>query len=106
MMIGRCKWFDEKKGYGFIAVCDEQQQIEPAAEVFVHHKNIRATQGARKTLRSGEYVSMTVEEMEGGRTQAVDVTGVFGGPLMCENFQSKRGTRASKTVSDDLSPEQ
>jgi hypothetical protein len=49
---------------------------------------------------------MTVEEMEGGRTQAVDVTGVFGGPLMCENFQSKRRTRASKTVSDDLSPEQ
>ena len=104
-MIGRCKWFDEKKGYGFISVCDENRN-EPASEVFVHHKNIRTTQGARKTLRSGEYVSMTVEDMEGGKTQAVDVTGVFGGPLMCENFQSKRKTRASKTVSDDLSQEQ
>lgn len=105
-MIGRCKWFDEKKGYGFIAVCDEKKP-EPATEVFVHHKNIRtAHQGARKTLRSGEYVSMSVEDMEGGKTQAVDVTGVLGGPLMCESFQSKRKTRASKTLSDEISQEQ
>jgi cold shock CspA family protein len=102
-VVGRCKWFDEKKGYGFIAVCDGPLAT---AEVFVHHKNIKPGLSTRKTLRAGEYVSMRLQEPEGdGKPQAVNVTGVLGGPLMCDHSQLKRKIRADKNPVAEISPE-
>jgi len=61
---GTVKWFNEKKGYGFI-------QRENGEDVFVHFSNI-AGEGF-KTLAEGESVSFTVEESERG-PQAIEVT--------------------------------
>lgn len=47
MPTGRVKWFDNRKGYGFI----EQESGE---DVFVHHSSIKA-EGFR-TLNDGEMV--------------------------------------------------
>jgi len=60
---GRVKWFNDKKGYGFIET-DEQ------GDVFVHHSNIQA-EGFR-TLKELERVSFEVEDTAKG-PQAVNV---------------------------------
>lgn len=60
---GRVKWFDEKKGFGFI----EQQD---GSDVFVH---FRAIQGnGFKTLTDGQEVEFEVEQGQKG-PQAVNV---------------------------------
>ena len=47
------KWFNEKKGFGFI----EQDE---GPDVFVHHTGINAT--GFKTLNEGEQVSFDIEQ--------------------------------------------
>ena len=60
---GTVKWFDERKGYGFIS-------RESGRDVFVHFSNIKG-EGFR-TLGEGDDVTFSVED--GGRgPQAVDV---------------------------------
>ena len=48
MALGTVKWFDEKKGFGFIIPEDG------GADLFVHHSNI-VTEGFR-TLKDGQKV--------------------------------------------------
>ena len=57
MAKGTVKWFDERKGYGFIAQ-------EDGKDVFVHFSSI-AMPGF-KTLAEGEEVTFDVEENERG----------------------------------------
>jgi len=61
---GAVKWFNEKKGYGFIQRTNE-------GNIFVHFSNI-VGEGFR-TLRDGDSVSFDVEETERG-PQAIGVT--------------------------------
>ena len=51
MASGKVKWFDNKKGFGFIAQ-------ESGQDVFVHHTSI--TGGGYKTLNEGEEVTFDV----------------------------------------------
>ncbi len=53
MAKGKVKWFNAKKGYGFIST-DEGQ------DVFVHHKEIQI-EGFR-TLKQGEEVEFEVAQ--------------------------------------------
>ncbi|MDA1275617.1 MAG: cold shock domain-containing protein [Verrucomicrobia bacterium] len=57
MALGKIKWFDNKKGFGFISQ-------EPDQDVFVHHTSI--TGDGFKTLEEGEEVSFEVIEGEKG----------------------------------------
>jgi len=57
MANGTVKWFNEKKGYGFI-------EQEDGPDVFVHHSGIEA-QGFR-TLNEGDNVTFDVEEGQKG----------------------------------------
>lgn len=82
-LLGRCKWFDERKGYGFIVVCDGPSSN---SDVFVHYKDLKPLINTRKSLRKGEYVNMKLTERDDGKSQAIDVTGVLGGPLMCDHY--------------------
>jgi CspA family cold shock protein len=61
--IGTVKWFDAKKGYGFIA-------NEQGEEVFVHYSSIQG-EGYR-ALEEGQQVEFTVGEGKKG-PQAQDV---------------------------------
>ena len=63
-MIGKVKWFDSKKGYGFI-LTDEGR------EVFVHYTGIIA-EGFR-ALTEGHNVEFEIGSNEKGE-QAVNVT--------------------------------
>ena len=57
MATGTVKWFNEKKGYGFI-------EQENGPDVFVHHTGINA-EGFR-TLNEGDRVSFDVEQGKKG----------------------------------------
>ena len=63
---GRVKWFDEKKGFGFI-------EREEGNDVFVHFKAI--TGDGYKTLTEGQEVSFEVEQGQKG-PQAVNVAAI------------------------------
>lgn len=64
MKISTVKWFDTKKGYGFII-------YENATEIFVHQTGI-CMPGFRKLIevQAVEYETVEYE----GRTKAVNVT--------------------------------
>jgi CspA family cold shock protein len=64
MANGIVKWFNEKKGYGFI-------EQEDSPDVFVHHSGIN-TEGF-KTLNESEQVSLDIEQGQKGPA-AVNVT--------------------------------
>ena len=64
MANGVVKWFDEKKGYGFI-------EQEGGPDVFVHHSGINGS--GFKSLNEGEWVSFDNEEGRKGPA-AVNVT--------------------------------
>jgi CspA family cold shock protein len=64
MANGVVKWFDEKKGYGFI-------EQEGGPDVFVHHSGINGS--GFKSLNEGERVSFDIEEGRKGPA-AVNVT--------------------------------
>lgn len=67
-MVGTVKWFDAKKGFGFIIV-------EDGTEVFVHQSNINM-RGFR-CLNEGDIVSLEVEEDISGKKKAVNVTTIL-----------------------------
>jgi CspA family cold shock protein len=64
MANGIVKWFDSRKGYGFI-------EQEDGSDVFVHHSGINAT--GFKSLNDGDSVSFEVEQGQKGPA-AVNVT--------------------------------
>ncbi len=64
MITGRVKWFDEKKGFGFI-------EREGGSDVFVHFRSINGS--GFRTLADGQEVEFEVEDGERG-PQAVNVT--------------------------------
>lgn len=63
---GKVKWFDEKKGFGFIAVDDGGD------DVFVHYNAITGT--GYKTLQEGQAVEFdVVQEARGLKAENVCV---------------------------------
>ena len=57
MANGTVKWFNDRKGYGFI-------EQEDGADVFVHHSGINAA--GFKSLHEGDQVSFDIEQGQKG----------------------------------------
>lgn len=64
MAKGIVKWFDVKKGYGFI-------EQENGPDIFVHHSGINAA--GFKSLKEGDRVTFDIEA-EGKKPSAKNVT--------------------------------
>lgn len=70
LMNGTVKWFDVRKGYGFIS-------DEDGVDCFVHFSNINMD--GFKRLKAGQTVSFIQDEDKQGRTVAKEVTIVMEG---------------------------
>jgi len=73
---GTVKWFDEKKGFGFI----EREDGED--DVFVHYSNIAGT--GFRTLHDGEKVEFKVEMTDRGPKATEVVSKERGGSTEAE----------------------
>jgi len=59
MANGTVKWFNDRKGYGFI-------EQEDGPDVFVHHSGINST--GFKSLNEGDSVTFDIEQGQKGPT--------------------------------------
>ncbi|RKY23990.1 MAG: cold-shock protein [Planctomycetota bacterium] len=82
MSDGKVKWFNPKKGYGFIAT-------EDGRDIFVHYASI--TGDGYKTLAEGDTVSFDIVEGEKG--------------LRAENVSHKSASRSQTASETDATSE-
>ena len=89
-LTGTVKWFNNKAGFGFITVCDEGDYNEK--DIFVHYSSLKLDEDKYKYLVQGEYVEFNLANAskDGHEFQAVDVTGIRRGPIMCESRRIPR----------------
>lgn len=83
-LTGMVKWFNNKSGFGFITVCGDGEY--GGKDIFTHYSAIRVTNSQYKYLVQGEYVDFNLvkSDSENHEFNAGDVTGVMGGPILCE----------------------
>ena len=100
---GQVKWFNNRLGYGFIKIISGDNAED---DIFVHQTHISPLTSEYRSLSTGEYVSFNISDSDGNR-QAVDVSGVNGGPLLVDNPSRQRpyrdNTRNSRPRTDQSS---
>ena len=84
-MLGTVKWFDPRRGYGFIERDDGRN------DVFVHEADVTA----EKSLSGGERVRFRIERGAKG-PRAVDVKLAGSDPKPKKPSQSRRGVRTRR----------
>ena len=90
-MIGSVKWFDSKKGYGFI-------ETQESNDYFVHFSEIQSEN--YKKLYPGEYVEFDVSE-DSEKPCCKNVTGPNGGKLLIQNEKYRYKVYPKNDVVDD-----
>ena len=87
-LIGCVKFFNAKKGFGFVTVLTQDHE-RSNTDLFVHFSNLNVRDDEYKRLFPGEYVSFNYGKGQGrdGRDICIDVTGVLGGRLLTENVE-------------------
>ena len=79
MVNGTVKWFNSRKGFGFI-------DSEEGNDVFVHFSAIKADSDEYKTLNEGDKVTFDVSEGEKG-PQASEVVVTEHAPRQQRDFR-------------------
>lgn len=107
-LTGRVKWFNNKTGFGFITALTDSEGVKEGSDVFVHHSAVKVSQEQYRYLVQGEYVEFVLSKLKTSDSaadasaskhefQAVDVSGVKGGKLICETRWESRSTAGSGT---------
>jgi len=104
-LAGCVKWFNMKTGFGFLTVVQGVcgNDLKVGSEIFVHHSNVKVAEEQYRFLVQGEYVEFDVSNVANGQhsCQAINVTGMFGGKLMCETRNEVRQQRGGDDDEDD-----
>tara|TARA_B110000285_G_C14961376_1_gene531864 strand:- start:260 stop:622 length:363 start_codon:yes stop_codon:yes gene_type:complete len=86
---GTVRWFDQKKGYGFVKILKPDSEYFEK-EVFVHHTSIQAENNFKK-LYPGENVSLNVSKNEDSSSNkelvSSNIRGILGLPLLVDNTE-------------------
>ena len=97
-VVGNVKWYDTKKGFGFVTLVTPELE-NTSSDVFVHYSNVKVEDGYRR-LFPGEYVEFELGQAEDGRSICLNVTGLFGGNLLCQNEDHRYKVYPSRRESD------
>lgn len=112
--IGCTKWFSDTLGFGFITIMTPGEYQNK--DIFVHHSQVCPLNSQFKSLERGEYVSFDIAECThksdkkessnvDKNNQAVNVRGVYGGPLYCDNVQNKRYQKVDRKFKKKFIPQ-
>ena len=103
--MGRVKWFNNRAGYGFTTVLDQDKK---GVDVFVNHSGVHVDNEQYRYLVQGEYVSFNVSKSDNKdhKCQATNVRGILGGRLMCETHLEMRKERDDRMRGSDFSNQQ
>ncbi len=93
---GRVKWFDPRRGWGFITSTSDTDK-----DYYVHHTGISTKTDVFKTLLPEEYVEFRIRLDDEGRECACEVQGIDGGPLRCESERRTKRRERSKSPRRD-----
>ena len=89
---GQVKWFNRRRGYGFIKILKSEGSEEDfiGKDVFVHQSHISPKKSTYRSLEENEYVEFTLSLDDRNTTQAVNVTGIMNGTLLCDAQAEKQ----------------
>jgi len=102
--FGLVKWFNHTRGFGFISLVNENTKNDEQTDIFIHHSNLLTQANIYKTLSQGEYVQLEIKKDNNGKEYASNVSGLFGGPLMCES-QRTRFRESSEDSQNEVNTE-
>ena len=105
--VGRVKWFNNKEGYGFVTALDGEKN---GLDIFVHHTSIKVDREQYKYLVQGEYVEYNLAAVpkptDGSSPKhefnAINISGIKGGMLMCETHNEIKLIRPQFPNSEQL----
>ncbi len=99
---GQVKWFNRRRGYGFIKILRSQNTDDTyvGKDVFVHQSHITPKQSTYRTLEDNEYVEFGLSLDEKNTTQAVNVTGIMNGTLLCDAHAERQKFLSKKEESE------
>ena len=97
---GIVKWFNNRSGFGFVTTLGDDTK-----DIFVHHSGVSVNREQYKYLVQGEYVEfvLTSSSNTDHEFQATEVTGIGGGPLMCETRFLNKQERMERGESEQQS---
>tara|TARA_B110000114_G_scaffold160300_1_gene176875 strand:- start:19 stop:399 length:381 start_codon:yes stop_codon:yes gene_type:complete len=100
---GQVKWFNRRRGYGFIKILKSVDSEEDyiGKDVFVHQSHITPKQSTYRSLEENEYVEFTLSLDTRNTTQAVNVTGILNGTLLCDAHAEKQKYNAQNHNSEE-----
>ena len=100
--VGKVKFFDHKKGYGFVEVINPNSEYYGGSEIFVHFSQIKCDSQFKKLI-PGEIISMNIGKKHDDDTKTVclNVKGLYKAKLLIDNEKFMYKVRSKQSLNPD-----